>query len=139
MLIFENGQLIKDAYVVINNVEHPVVMPEYSGNTPLEADNLNRIQKSIVIPVTISAGTTITNGYTIEWTKGYNYVCGSGDLKVFWNGMLLKKATDTEDGHYIEGDDDGEECGFIKMHRTIDDGNYTLNEDVLVLIVIQGG
>lgn len=44
---FENGVLVKNAYVVINGVEHEVHMPEYSGKTPLTAENLNKMQESI--------------------------------------------------------------------------------------------
>lgn len=142
MVIWEDGNLIKDAYVVINGVEYPVFMPEYSGKTNITAERLNTMQREIILYVTIPSGTTIQNGTTIEWEKGYNYRVGYNDLKVYWNGVLLKKATDSEDGHYTEGGDgydDGDLCGFITMHRTAEDGNYVLTEDVLVTIVIKDG
>lgn len=45
MVEFKEGQLIKGAYVVINNVEYEVHMPQYSGDTPVTPENLNKIQE----------------------------------------------------------------------------------------------
>lgn len=139
MFVFEDGTLVKNGYVTINGVEYPVTMPEYSGNTPITAENLNMMQRDRILFIVIPSGTTITDGYMIEWEKGFNYICGSNDLKVYWNGVLLKKAIGDEDGHYLEGGEYGEECGYITLHRTDEDGNYTLTEDVLMTIVIKGG
>lgn len=47
MVNFEDGQLVKGAYVLINGVEYPVIMPQYSGNTPLTSENLNKIQRDM--------------------------------------------------------------------------------------------
>lgn len=44
---FENGTLVKGAYVVIDGVEYEVHMPKYSGNTPCSAENLNKMQEDI--------------------------------------------------------------------------------------------
>lgn len=44
---FENGTLVKGAYVVIDGIEHEVHMPKYSGNTPCSAENLNKMQEDI--------------------------------------------------------------------------------------------
>lgn len=44
MVNFEEGTLIKGAYVVVNGEELPVHMPEYSGNTPMSPENLNKMQ-----------------------------------------------------------------------------------------------
>ena len=46
-MIFENGTLVKGAYVVIGGVEYEVHMPEYSGNTPTSAENLNKMQEDL--------------------------------------------------------------------------------------------
>ena len=47
MVNFEDGTLVKGAYVVIDGAEYPVVMPEYSGNTPTSAENLNKMQEDL--------------------------------------------------------------------------------------------
>lgn len=44
MVNFEDGQLVKGAYVVIDGKEYPVIMPQYSGNTPITSENLNKSQ-----------------------------------------------------------------------------------------------
>lgn len=41
MFKFKDGTLKKGAYVVIDGVEHEVHMPEYEGETPMSAENLN--------------------------------------------------------------------------------------------------
>lgn len=47
MVDFKEGQLVKGAYVVIDGVEHEVHMPQYSGNTPLTPENLNKMQEDL--------------------------------------------------------------------------------------------
>lgn len=47
MVNFEDGTLVKGAYVEIDGVQYPVHMPQYSGNTSLSAENLNKAQKDI--------------------------------------------------------------------------------------------
>lgn len=49
MVNFEEGTLIKGAYVVINGEEIPVHMPEYSGNTPMSPENLNKMQTDMEV------------------------------------------------------------------------------------------
>lgn len=45
MFEFKDGILKKDAYVIIDGKEYPVIMPEYEGNTPITANNLNKFIK----------------------------------------------------------------------------------------------
>lgn len=47
MINFENGKLEEGAYVIIDGVKYPVVMPRYSGKTPVSAENLNYMQDLI--------------------------------------------------------------------------------------------
>ena len=47
MVNFTEGQLVKGAYVIIDGVEHEVHMPQYSGNTPLTPENLNKAQEDL--------------------------------------------------------------------------------------------
>lgn len=44
---FENGTLVKGAYVTIDGVDYEVHMPEYSGNTPLSAETFNKMQEDL--------------------------------------------------------------------------------------------
>ena len=45
---FEEGTLVKGAYTVVGGVEYEVHMPEYSGNTPLTPENLNKMQEDLL-------------------------------------------------------------------------------------------
>ena len=47
MINWENGFLVKDGYVEINGIRYPITMPEYSGNTPVNAENLNKMQRDL--------------------------------------------------------------------------------------------
>lgn len=47
MVNFEDGTLVSGAYVEINGVQYPVHMPQYSGNTPASAENLNKMQTDL--------------------------------------------------------------------------------------------
>lgn len=47
MVNFEDGTLIEGAYVLIDGVKYPVVMPQYSGNTPLNSENMNKLQNDL--------------------------------------------------------------------------------------------
>lgn len=44
MVNFEDGTLIKGAYVEIDGKEYPVIPAEYEGNTPISKENLNKAQ-----------------------------------------------------------------------------------------------
>ena len=48
MVNFEDGELVKGAYVVIDDKEYEVHMPQYSGRTPLSSENLNKMQVEIL-------------------------------------------------------------------------------------------
>lgn len=73
MVNFENGTLVKGAYVVINGTEYPVVMPEYSGNTPISAENMNKIQNDI-LQVTFPIGSM----YVTQTNTNPNEILGFG-------------------------------------------------------------
>ena len=47
MVNFEDGELVKGAYVVIDGKEYEVHMPQYSGRTPLSSENLNKVQNDL--------------------------------------------------------------------------------------------
>lgn len=47
MVNFKDGELVKGAYVIIDGKEYEVHMPQYSGETPLSSENLNKMQKDL--------------------------------------------------------------------------------------------
>ena len=48
MVNFQDGELVKGAYVIIDGKEYEVHMPQYSGKTPLSSENLNKMQVEIL-------------------------------------------------------------------------------------------
>ena len=44
---WENGSVFKEGYVLIDGVKHNTVQPEYTGETPINADNLNHMDDGI--------------------------------------------------------------------------------------------
>ena len=77
-MIFEDGTLIKGAYVVIDGVEHEVHMPEYSGNTPLTPENLNKMQDDLRNELK-----TKISDLDITWESGITEIDGTeNSLKV---------------------------------------------------------
>lgn len=44
---WENGSVSKNGYVEINGTKYYITMPEYTGNTPVDANNLNKMDKEI--------------------------------------------------------------------------------------------
>ena len=45
---FEDGQLVRPAYVTIDDVEHEVTPAVHEGSTPLSSYNLNKMQNEII-------------------------------------------------------------------------------------------
>jgi len=73
MVNFENGTLIKGAYVVINGVEYPVVMPAITGDTPMSAENLNKAQNDLYDEINLKAiveSGSNANGTYIKYGDG---------------------------------------------------------------------
>lgn len=67
MVEWEDGQLVQNPYVEINGTKYPVVMPEYTGNTPMTAENLNKMQ-------------TDAQQYTTELINQFK------EQKILWQG-----------------------------------------------------
>lgn len=44
---WENGSVRREGYVTIDGVQYQTVQPEYEGNTPINADNLNHMDNQI--------------------------------------------------------------------------------------------
>ena len=90
-----------------------------------------------VVRIKIPSGTIITDKYEIMLPL--YYTVGNNSLELYWNGVKLTKATDTEDGHYKEIGSTGIESNIIQIHRTEEDGTYTLSEDVILEVLVRDG
>lgn len=64
MVEFENGQLVKGAYVIIDGKEYQVHMPQYSGQTPLSSENMNKLQDDLLKAVFPIGSTYVTQDNT---------------------------------------------------------------------------
>ena len=119
---FENGTLVKGAYVVIDGVEHEVHMPEYSGNTPASAENLNKMQEDI-FPV----GST----YITQSNTNPNTILGFGTWERLKGKVCVGLDEDDADEYF---DEIGKEGGEKKHTQTIQEmarhnhADYVANE-----------
>lgn len=133
MVKFVDGTKKSDAYI---DNEGNIVEAVWEGTMPLSANNLNLAQQIDTGIVTIASGTTITNAYEI--TLPVTYIVGDNSLTLYLAGEKLVKATDDTDGHYVEVGDDEEESTTIAFHRTDNDGDWTLIEDITIEAVVKG-
>lgn len=128
---------------------------EYYYNVIIKVDNANNVEISIdkntvyvtqkefeqsnridTATIPLPANTVISNGGTL--TLPLKYQVGNGSLELFFNTEKMIKATGTEDGHYTEVGEAGALSNTIAFHRTEDDGNWTLEEDELITVVVRG-
>ena len=99
MFKFEDGILVEDAYVIIDGKKYPVIMPEYEGNTPMTARNLNNLLETtydLMLTSNVAAGGVLT--------LPFYYKVGANALQVYYMGQLLLLSSDDagSDGHYRE-------------------------------------
>ena len=72
-VFWENGSLRRDGYAVIDGETYPVVQPEYEGNTPINEENLNKMDKGIfdnaynILAVDTASGNIKIGRIGIEW------------------------------------------------------------------------
>ena len=85
MINFEDGELVKNAYVIIDGVEYPVFMPEYEGQTPLSSKILNDMQKINRVLITTENQITQNTDYVVPQP----YIVGKNDMFIFYEGTLL--------------------------------------------------
>lgn len=57
-ILFENGTKIAEGYVEIDGTRHNTVQPQYVGETPLSAENLNQMQSNIEDEINKTVETT---------------------------------------------------------------------------------
>ena len=71
MVEWEDGQLIQEGYVEIRGVRYPIVMPQYSGNTPVSAENLLKMQNDLQLEINniVESGNN-SNGDYIKYSDG---------------------------------------------------------------------
>lgn len=115
MVKFENGTLIKGAYVEINGAEHNVHMPEIEGDTPASAENLNKLQEDLCgFSNKLEILQDTDKGATVVIPQKYEV--GTNVLEVYLNGIKLIKATDIDtEGHYYELGESGAISNQIKL------------------------
>lgn len=107
MVNFENGTLVKGAYVEINGVQHPVHMPEYSGNTPITAENLNKMQNELIgsmicaysdsgMTLNVEAGTQVYANLNLNQVllqRGSDLIVENGGIKCMKAGLVFVKGS----------------------------------------------
>ena len=93
---FEDGQLVKQASVTINEIEYQVSPAEYSGSTPLSAFSLNKMQDNIEEAINIQRA-TVTLSSTVNANTNYNlptgmyYEVGNDSLEIYYCSTKLQK------------------------------------------------
>ena len=97
--------------------------------------------KGVNIPVktgtvTIKAGTTISNGYSV--TLPIQYQVGNHSLEMRADTEVMQLATSTTDGHYKESGTSGSLSNKITIYRTSADGSWTLEEDLILTCIVKG-
>ena len=130
MIQFKNGEIVKNAYVVIDGVEYEVHEATVNCETPASAENLNLLlsdaikQFSAVVKITADTA----KGATVTLSKKYKV--GAGVLDVYLNGERLIKSSDEAgtDGHYTEVGTAGATSNQIKLTTdwNLSSGDYLL-------------
>lgn len=152
MFKFKNGTLKKNAYVTIDGVEYEVHMPEYESETPLSAENLNRVTedvetelKSVSSKIDIAISNITSKKATIHITadtaKGavvtlpFKYFYGDAGLDVYLNGERLILSSDEAgtDGHYTQVGEVKSICNQIKITN-----DWNLQKGDYLEVVVKG-
>lgn len=130
MIQFKNGEIVKNAYVVIDGVEYEVHEATVNCETPASAENLNLLlsdaikQFSAVVKITADTA----KGATVTLSKKYKV--GARVLDIYLNGERLIKSSDEAgtDGHYVEVGTAGATSNQIKLTTdwNLSSGDYLL-------------
>lgn len=135
MIQFKNGEIVKNAYVVIDGVEYEVHEATVNCETPASAENLNLLlsdaikQFSAVVKITADTA----KGATVTLTRKFKV--GAGVLDVYLNGERLIKSSDEAgtDGHYTEVGTAGATSNQIKLTT-----DWNLSSDDYLKIIVRG-
>ena len=135
MIQFKNGEIVKNAYVVIDGVEYEVHEATVNCETPASAENLNLLlsdaikQFSAVVKITADTA----KGATVTLSKKYKV--GAGVLDIYLNGERLIKSSDEAgtDGHYTEVGTAGATSNQIKLTT-----DWNLSSGDYLEIIVRG-
>lgn len=135
MIQFKNGEIVKNAYVVIDGVEYEVHEATVNCETPASAENLNLLlsdaikQFSAVVKITADTA----KGATVTLTRKFK--AGAKVLDVYLNGERLIKSSDEAgtDGHYVEVGTAGATSNQIKLTT-----DWNLSSGDYLLIITRG-
>lgn len=101
MVNFKDGELVKGAYVIIDGKEYEVHMPQYSGETPLSPENLNKVQNDLNETITeqgkmLNDKITNANIYsTQEVNTGKKWIDGKDIYSRTYNGECNSDSSQT--------------------------------------------
>lgn len=93
---FEDGVKTQEAYVTIEGQNYQVTPAVWSGNTPLKASNLNKLQDNVEEAIKIQRS-TVTLSSTVSANTNYTiplyYKVGNNSLEVYYCDTKLQKRT----------------------------------------------
>ena len=118
---FEDGVKTQEAYVTIDEQNYQVTPATWTGNTPLKAQNLNKMQDNIEeainiqrSTVTLSSTVSANTNYTLP--TGMYYEVGNDSLEINYCGSKLIKGQD-----YNEIGNTGEVSNIIQFLDSVGD------------------
>lgn len=96
---FEDGTKTQEAYVTIDEQNYQVTPAVWSGNTPLKAFNLNKMQDNIEEAINIQRATvtlesTVNANTDYTLPSGMYYKVGNNSLEVIYCSTKLVKGQD---------------------------------------------
>ena len=96
---FEDGTKTQEAYVTIDEQNYQVTPAVWSGNTPLKAFNLNKMQDNIEEAINIQRATvtlecTVNANTNYTLPTGMYYEVGNDSLEINYCGSKLIKGVD---------------------------------------------
>ena len=116
---FQDGTKTQEAYVTINGQNYQVTPGVWTGNTPLKALNLNKMQDNIEEAINIQRS-TVTLSSTVNANTNYTlpvyYEVGNNSLEINYCGSKLIKGVD-----YNEIGTTGEVSNIIQFTEAIGD------------------
>lgn len=95
---FQDGTKTQEAYVTIDEQNYQVTPATWTGNTPLKAQNLNKMQDNIEEAINVQRA-TVTLESTVNANTNYNlptgiyYEVGNDSLEINYCGSKLIKRT----------------------------------------------
>lgn len=118
---FEDGVKTQEAYVTINEQNYQVTPATWTGNTPLKAQNLNKMQDNIeeainIQRATVTLNTTVNANTNYTLPTGMYYEVGNDSLEINYCGSKLIKGVD-----YNEVGTDGDVSNTIQFLDSVGD------------------